>query len=335
MVFWGCKSGPKNDIIDFPVIKSASLFETEIPNLLAMPQNLVILDDHVIIYDAMTDWVFKVFFREDFEFKGQFIRRGRGPLEEVFVSHLFRGSGDNTLLFQTTSAVKVARIQEGTNGIDLLVLNEHALPANMLGDSEFFLLNDKVCSSISFLPSEKDFRCYDLEGDSTIEWGEFQAISKPANFPPDAVFYLAKYASLHPDGKLLAVVYQNLPILRIYCTQTGQILHQLHMANSSENEELIQRNFFETGFITYYWQLKSTNEFIYGLFPGAELSFEDEKIPDFASVIHIWDWNGNPIMNLKFERSVFSFDVTPDNKQIIALSIVDVDKLFVSEIPWD
>jgi hypothetical protein len=34
-------------------------------------------------------------------------------------------------------------------------------------------------------------------------------------------------------------------------------------------------------------------------------------------------------------RPVFSFDVTPDNKKIIASSIVDVNMLFAAEIPWD
>jgi hypothetical protein len=335
LVFWGCKSDPKIEIIDFPVSKKVSLLETEIPNLLAMPQNILILSDNVIIYDAMTDWVFKIFSRENLVFKGQLIRRGRGPMEEVFVSHLFRSTGEDALLFQTASSVKVAKIQDHNFGFDLLVLNVHPLPANMLSDSDFFLLNDKVCSSISFLSPEKDFRCFDLNTDITFEWGEFLPMQRPATLPPDAIFYLAKYTTVHSDGSLLAVVYQNLPILRIYCTQSGQILHQLHMADSSKNEELLEKNFFETGFITYYWQLKSTSEYIYGLFPGAELSFEDENIPDFASELHVWKWDGTPVMTIELDRPIFSFDVTADNKQIIATSVVDVNKLFSAEIPWD
>jgi len=59
------------------------------------------------------------------------------------------------------------------------------------------------------------------------------------------------------------------------------------------------------------------------------------KYADVANEIHVWDWEGNPILKLILDRSIFSFDVTPDNKQLIALSIEDVDKLFLGWIPWD
>jgi hypothetical protein len=58
-------------------------------------------------------------------------------------------------------------------------------------------------------------------------------------------------------------------------------------------------------------------------------------VVDFSDEIHIWKWDGTPVMKLKLNRAVFSFDVTPDNKKIIASSIVDVNILFAAEIPWD
>jgi len=334
LAFGGCKPHSNREIVVFPTHQKATLSEISIPDVLAMPQNIVILCDNIIIHDALTDWVFKVFSKENFEFKGNLIRRGRGPMEEVDVPYLFRSFGKDAFLFKGTNAIKVANIQEDAGGLHLNIMNEFVLPAAMLSELDFFLLNNKLCSSISIKSPEKDFRCFHFNTDSVFEWGEYIPVSKPA-LPPYQIFYLAKFTTVHPDGSRLAVVYQNLPILRIYCTESGKVLHQLYMADGSKNEELLQRNLFESGFLTYYWKIKSTGEYIYGLYRGAELSFEEGQIPDFASKIHIWKWDGTPVMSLELNRPIFSFDITPDNKQIIALSIVDVEKLFVTEIPWN
>lgn len=334
LVFWGCRTDTNNEIIVFPTSKNATLKEIGIANELAMPQNIIIYNDKIIIHDAITDWVFKIFSRENFEFKGNFIRRGRGPMEEVYVSDHFKSYGQDAFLYQSTSSVKVASIRNCNNDLDLHVINEYDLPVDMYGDSDFFLLNDKLCSAISFRSPNRDFRCFDVNADSTYEWGEFLPLQRHKSLSRDAIFYIAKYVTVHPDGSLLAVVYQNLPILRIYCTQTGRMLYQLHMADGSRNEGFFERNSFEAGFLTYYWLPKSTSEYIYALYPGSEISF-DEEIPDFASVLHVWKWDGIPVMTIEFDRPIISFDITPDNKQIIAISIVDVDKLFVADIPWN
>lgn len=333
LFFWGCKTDPKKGIVVFPISKNAALSEIEIADVLAMPMNLLIRDNEIIIYDAMTDWVFKIFSRERFEFKGNLMRRG--PMEELEVSYLFRSFEKDAFIFQSTSSLKVAKIQFDNTDMNLFVIDEYALPTDMYGESDFFLLNDKLCSAISFQSPSRDFRCFDFNTHSTYEWGEFLPLQRPASFSPNEIFYMPKYTTVNSDRSLLAVGYQNLPTLRIYCAQSGRMLYQLHMADGSKNEEFFIRNSFEAGFLTYYCLLKSTSEFIYALYSGVGISFEDEKIPDFASVLHVWQWDGTPVMTLELDRSIFSFDITPDNKQIIASSIVDVDKLFVAEIPWD
>jgi len=40
-------------------------------------------------------------------------------------------------------------------------------------------------------------------------------------------------------------------------------------------------------------------------------------------------------MKLILDRPVIGFDITPDNKKIIATSVVDTDKLFEAKIPWN
>ena len=330
LFLWGCK-GSKNDIVVFPAIKKANLVATDIPNILAMPMNLVIHGDKIIVHDAGTDWVFKVFAREGFDFLGNFIRRGKGPMEEIAVPHLFRSLGNDAFLFQSISNVKLADFRHSGNELDLVILDEFGLPLDLYGATDFFLLNGKLCSANFYPSADRDFRCFDKHTRDPFEWGEFALLQRPRTLAPNDIFYLAKQTTVHPDGNFLAIVYQNFPTLRIYCAQSGQMLHQLHMDDGSGNIEYFERNDFVEGFITYYCLIKSTSDYIYGLYRGTGMSALD----DYASVLHIWQWDGTPVMSLELDRAVFSFDVTPDNRQIIASSVVDVDRLFVAEIPWD
>jgi hypothetical protein len=219
--------------------------------------------------------------------------------------------------------------------LNLIVIDEFALPVDMYGDTDFFLFNDKLCSSITYQSTTREFRCFDLKTFSTYEWGDLLALQRPKSLHPREIFYLAKFTTVKPDQNLLAVVYQNLPILRIYCTKSARVLSQLHMADGSDNIKFFQRNSFEEGFLNYYWKIKSTEEFIYALYSSTGRPGESEDSPDFGSVIHIWKWDGTPVMEIELDRSIHSFDVTPDNKQLIVSSIFDVDNLFITEIPWD
>ena len=95
-----------------------------------------------------------------------------------------------------------------------------------------------------------------------------------------------------------------------------------------------------TGLTNYHFRVKSTNDYIYTLYSGR--THEDATtegggpgLGDLTSEIHVWKWDGSPVMKLKLERPVFTFEVSPDNKYIFAASIVDTNRLFQAEIPWD
>ena len=327
---WSCSSSP-NQVV-FPASKKATLTAFEITEFLAWPDNLLILGDKILLYDTQTDWVFKIFSKEDFEHKGNLLRRGRGPGEELNVTPFSIRHGEDAFLFQGSSSLKIADVQYRNNELSLAVREEYALPAEMYGDYEFFLLNDKFCSSNTFKPTSRDFRCSDLDTDSIFEWGELTPVQRPKSLSPQEGFLIAKYNTVHPEGKLLAVAYQNLPILRIYCGQSGQMLHQLHVADASNNKKYFEKNLYDEGFLTYYVSIRSTSGYIYALYWGSEVSSPRE---DYASVLHVWKWDGTPVMTLELDRPIYSFDVTPDNKQIIAVSLADVDNLFMADIPWD
>lgn len=329
VILCGCNT-PKKDLVVFPASKKAAFTETLIGEVLAWPDNLLILGEHIILYDAKTDWVFKIFSKEGFEYEGHLLRRGRGPQEEVFVYPFSRSYGENAFLFQGNSSVKLAGIQHNNNDLKLVVTREFALPPAMSNDYDIFLLDDKLCSANTFSSPERDFICFHLNTDSIFEWGELTPLQRPESMAPQQAFFLGKQVTVRPDRNLLAVAYMNLPTLRIYDSKSGKMLHQLHVADGSHNEKCFERGIFDEGFITWYYTIRSTGEYIYALYRGTTMSSQQ----DVASVVHVWKWDGTPVMTLELDRPIYTFDITPDNQQIIAASVVDVDRLFVAEIPW-
>ena len=342
LLFSGCQPESKNEITEFPVLKTIGFKEISVPDILAIPGEIIVQNEKVIVLDLETDWFFKVFSMESFDFLGSIIRKGRGPEEEVMISPYFRAYGDDAFLFQGAGTVKIGKVRTSQDGLAFDLTEKYELPVEMYDDTDFFLINGKLCSSISYQPLVKDFRGFCLETGELFQWGEMLPLNKPVS-DPGVPFVLEKLTTIKPDGQRLATVYGKLPTVRIYYPEDGRLLSEMQVTHSSKNKEILLDNssdYIRDGLINYYFRIKSTNDYIYALYQGqpvVEFSLEGgvPKYQDVASELHIWDWNGNPILNLKFERSVFSFDVTPDNKQIIALSIVDVDKLFVSEIPWD
>ncbi|MFN2396985.1 MAG: BF3164 family lipoprotein, partial [Bacteroidales bacterium] len=84
-----------------------------------------------------------------------------------------------------------------------------------------------------------------------------------------------------------------------------------------------------------YFKVKSTKEYIYALYAGetkGELYpdlFAGPFTPsDFGQEIHVWTWQGEPVKSIKLDKRLFSFDVCPEDKCIVGISLSEPDYLF-------
>jgi len=148
-----------------------------------------------------------------------------------------------------------------------------------------------------------------------------------------------KLTTVNAKKNLIASVYDLLPILRIYSLTDGKLIIEQQMSDASNNLGLILTD-QSMKLTNYYHRIKSTDDYIYALYGGYPINdfFAEGRSTfsfDWSREVHIWKWDGTPVMKLILDRPVISFDVTPDNKKIIATSVVDTDKLFEAVIPWD
>jgi len=342
--FLGCIDSGKKKIVSFPITKDLHFKEFPIDGVVFWPVEINIMNDLVIVYDERSDWVFKVFKKDGYVFVDNIVRRGRGRNEEIGVSPYFFILDKNSFLYQGFGVVKTAKINLLENRLEFSMLEEFSLPPKMFMDHNIIKINDFLLSSINPSFTERDFGRVSTINGTYSEWGELPPVVHSKEVLNEDKFTLVKFPTVKPGGKQLAIVYEHLPVLRIYCTENGRVTSEIYMAESSLNKKMIESNtinFGPDGLISYYTRIKSTEEYIFALYSGKPYPTNNEfdiapPIPyEPSSEIHIWRWDGTSVATLALNRSIKSFDVTPDNKQIIAISITDPDNLLVAEIPWD
>ncbi len=325
-----CHSPSKTEFIEFPVSKTLTLEEFDVSDMLAIPGEITIYKDMVVVWNQETDWFFKIYSLENFDYLGSLIRRGRGPEEEIEISPFIKTIGEDTILYQGSSTVNKARILKLQEDLYLEVLEEYTLPDEMYDDTDIFMVNNNLYASYGMRHFTRDFQGFSPQTGKLFEGGDMLPLNKPQFFSPDELFVLTKHTTVKPDNKYLATAYALLPVIRIYDAESGQLYSEMYMADASKNKQILTNDSpIKEGLINYYFRIKSTNEFIYALYSGKLAG-----LPEFSE-IHIWDWEGNPILHLELEKPFISFDVTADNRFIVASSLFETDKLFRAEIPWD
>lgn len=322
----------KDNYSTFSTIREIHFVEQKIENNLVSPGELLISNERLIVFDVGSESFFHLFSKTDFRYLGALIRRGKGPAEEIFISSYFRSIGKDTIIYQNHQNIKFSIIEDNTDGLSLTTIDQIVIPESLRNNTDFFVIGDSMYSSLTGLPISRDFQGYCLLTGNVFEHGDLVPHKKPKYEDKKFMGFAQKITTVKPDRSLLATVYHNSPILRIYSAENWEKTAECQLG------EILSGT--TDGSYDNYWRIRSTNEFIYALYSKGippELKWDGGtvKYADVANEIHVWDWEGNPILKLILDRSIFSFDVTPDNKQLIALSIEDVDKLFLGWISWD
>ena len=340
LIFFGfsCQKD-SNYIKNFPTNNKIVFNSFEFSETVFKPLVIMLVDNHIIVYDEGSEWVFKVFSAIDYSFLGNIIRRGKGPEEEVEVYPLFQRIGKDTILYQVPGKINSGRIWVSNQVIHFEKIIEQRLPTKLIDDQNYFKTGGFYLASIIFPSSNLDFRGFNPITEKVFEWGEPTIIQKPKTMNPSDFFVLPKFTTTNPGKKRLALIYQDIPTLRVYCLEIGKTIFEKNIAKSTLDKEFIANGLINNNETEkYYFQIRSTSDLIFGLYWGKSFSEIEQSFygsAGFYPEIHVFDWDGNPVMKLELDRPIFSFDVTPDNKQIIAISITDPDHLLVAEIPWD
>jgi hypothetical protein len=328
-----------SDYSDFVTVKNIQFDEHNVSVILGMPWDMVVMNDMVIILDGITDRLFHVLSKDNYNHLGSFIRRGRGPDEEVEIFPFFKVHAKDEILYQTNNDLKVAKVIMSENSLDIIIHDKYYLPTSLRDGSDFYLVNNNIFNSNFLQPDSKDYLVLNTETGELSDWGGSIPLSDKKVYRERMTDINQKLSTVNLNENLIASVFNLLPIIRIYSLKNERLIIEQQMSDASNNLELLKTE-QSNRLINYYHRIRSTDDYIYALYGGYSINdyFKAGESPfsfDWSREIHIWKWDGSPVMKLILDRPVISFDVTPDNKKIIATSVVDTDKLFDAVIPWN
>ena len=186
--------------------------------------------------------------------------------------------------------------------------------------------------------SKAIYTCYDITKKDKNEFGYYPKIDRLSNNKDRVNVLFSKALINKNDGSMFAVLYDKIPLLRIF-TKDGELRKELLLKNGQNsplaylNEKLNESELNEL--TLNYLKVKATNNFIYGLYSGkthAELRTSERRVSDYGYYIHVWDWDGNPIAEYELPDPVFGFAVTNDDKHVFCSSLLEDDKLYMFDL---
>lgn len=323
-------------ITQFPKVEKLNHEKISTPPVLYVPTGLLLLDSAVITLDLKADTLFQVFKLPSFTHVGGFVRRGSGPNEEIFVDPFMQRLANNQFMFKNLTGIKISEYNPSTDTVHTVKNIE--LKNGLIDLFHTFTLNDQIIGVKADKPTDKEFISYNTQTQIINDFGEDYPIidGNIKITDKDRIQLFAKANTAKPDGTAFACVYDKFPILRIY-SSTGELKKDIRLNNNQhfpyaliKQEPTIEE---VNEMMQNYRMIKSTNHFIYALYIGQKSKDLSPGLNDFSNIIHVWDWDGNPIMELKLDRKIFTFDVALNDEYLICSSLEQLDGFYKYDLP--
>ncbi len=298
-----------------------------VPPILFEPVTLMLFGNNVVIVDNKSEFIFHLFDANELNLIGSFIRRGRGPNEEQeFFNPYMRKVSDNSIVYQTPTNIKTVSFTSGKDS--LYISKAFEFFDNIINFQRVFLINGVFYGYSGELGLSTEFHFFDSKKKEIVEFG-----TGLGPYMEDGVSleFENKGITVKPDETFFAASYLYFPIIRIFNSSTGLVSSETRYENNFDFSNSIKgkctSNGQENHPIFFYQLIHSTQNYIYALYNGNAPSVS-EKTLDRSNIIHVFDWNGNPVKKLILDHEIFDFDVSDDDSFIVAVSMNHPDRLF-------
>lgn len=332
----GCTSSSLEKFSTFPRVDTLQATVVDIPPVFRYPMDLLLLNDVLVVSDIKSDFFFHVFRLPRLEYADSYIRRGHGPGEEVFINPRIRRTSGNQFFYQTFNHIRQVVFYSTPESLSV---HESIMLENNLFSFQHMFRIDSLYYGYHPEEGQKEFRGFIPATGHIFDFGSpFPDFGRTLK-PYEQKRLQDKNISVKPDHSRFAASYLFFPMLRIFDSNQGQVLREVRYQNGQlfpeaviaerstrEQQEMIMNN---------YRSIKSTDRFIYVIYVGRTnknllYRFDDLKASgDHSDEIHVYDWEGNPVKKIILDRSIFSFEVDPDDKYLIASSVSNLEQLFL------
>ncbi|MEX0598173.1 MAG: hypothetical protein WD512_16920, partial [Candidatus Paceibacterota bacterium] len=136
-------------------------------------------------------------------------------------------------------------------------------------------------------------------------------------------FLFSKSNTSNPSGTRFVAFYTKFNRFKIYNTD-GNIIKDTFI----EDENLTSEDINKDGFL-YRSAIWASNEYIYTIgYNGTNKQIFEDFDETFRTFVEVWDWNGNLLNSMKFDRLIHNYTVSEKHNKIYAYSYLHEDKIF-------
>lgn len=322
LLLFGLNTKLNSQKINFPIERSITPNIVEVPPVIyAQTPGVVLSGNYLVVMRSFSNPLYSVFEVPDCKYLGDFGNLGRGPKE--FEIPDARTATETERGFKIFDAIKGLLYVDITNfSINKkFTVNQLKLPGELIILNDPIQLNDSLIYGLPYVgKSEKLFVKYNIKSSEVSYFGEYPSFYPKKN-REQYWGLLWRHSIVKPDKTKFAIFFDHFKMFRLY--NSSETLEKEVIMEIPDN--LFNPKRKSGNLMIYYSVVKATDEYIYALCMNEHL----DELVNSNPTIEIWDWNGNPIAKLYMKNSIFSFDVTNDNKKLYCIDRQITDKIFI------
>jgi hypothetical protein len=297
----------------FPVVLDLKTEKVPIPPVLYHVNKMICSDYHLLAMSIKTDTIYRVFELPGLIYNGGFGRKGNGPMEFInpSISNFFPDK--DVFILGDLKYFRTVKISNAVNhGFSIKELKRTPVPGALRNFNQLAQINDSIVVGYTIFKDEKDLLFFNTRTNKS--WYDFDFPDVGINIPDNYLgITFLKYIGLKPDKKRIAFAYQRFPMLRIY-SMDGKLIKDVRIKEASKQKKFVYssaRAFADT--YTYYENIVTTEKYIYAMYHE---TMSDASSNQTIRQIHVFDWDGNPLVKYILDDWMKTYTVNPDDSYI-------------------
>lgn len=145
-------------------------------------------------------------------------------------------------------------------------------------------------------------------------------------------FKYSKKNIFNPQDSIFATFYSNYNRFKFFDIQ-GSLLKEIHVMDSitAKKDNSSESNLDE--YFLYRFPTWASEKYIY-FYAFNEFSSKvfDKPNSNFQTSLEVWDWQGNPVSRIMFDRFIRNFTVSEKYGKLYGYSLENEDKIYVYDI---
>ncbi|TKG94062.1 hypothetical protein EYV94_15025 [Puteibacter caeruleilacunae] len=310
---------------DNPVLKqfqkSKLLTSTIVPvksDNLGEVVDLVVLDSVLVVTEMFTPQLYKLFDVKSGKLLKACISKGRGPNELQFPLVMTKNSGDSFSVFESSKNQLIYLslkdlLSDHPHFTRKETVNNRSLKLYPLGNSQY--VGTGIFEKGRFCLFDKKTN----QSETFLEYPKEGAPSGTNNIALGMAYQAS--LSVHPNKDRFVVVCGSCPNMEICKIEQNKIIsHKSTLFNTPIFKVQGNNVAFSSENLYAFNSLASSDKYIFTIYAGKSRKEHGSAFYSGRDLL-VFDWNGNPIIDLKLDRDVYRMCFNEAENEIVAYSI--------------